>query len=307
MSDIYAKIKELENEIQQKKKQLAELRKSVPEKQVQNYKFITFNDEHVTLLDLFGDKNELFIIHNMGKNCSYCTMWADGFNGVYHHLAAKAGFVVSSPDAPKAQASIAAERQWKFQMISVKEHSFTADMGFRKDGHYYPGVSTFRKDEQGNIFLYAHAPFAPGDDYCVPWHLFDLLPSGSNNVKTKQKLNPHSPFQLTNQIAVGVNNYEKAISFYQNVIGMKLEQTFDNVSKLTICGISFYLEENEENPVFFEFSVEDLHAAKNFLIKNGCTITKEYSSTSVRVKDPFGLTYHVYESYKGDPKRPTYE
>ena len=79
------------------------------------------NNEQVSLLDLFGDKNELFVVHNMGKSCSYCTMWADGFNGIYHHLIDQASFVVASPDTPEVQENFAAERKWRFPMISVKK------------------------------------------------------------------------------------------------------------------------------------------------------------------------------------------
>lgn len=126
-SNLMEQIQLLEQEIMDKKKELAALRKSLPEKEVKNYEFMSSTDQKVTLLELFGDKDELMIIHNMGKSCSYCTTWADGFNGVYHHLSGKAAFVVSSPDLPHVQEEFAASRQWKFPMISVKESSFTEE------------------------------------------------------------------------------------------------------------------------------------------------------------------------------------
>ena len=39
-------------------------------------------DGEKRLSDLFGDADDLILIHNMGKGCPYCTLWADGFNGV---------------------------------------------------------------------------------------------------------------------------------------------------------------------------------------------------------------------------------
>ncbi|TVS08776.1 MAG: DUF899 domain-containing protein, partial [Phycisphaerales bacterium] len=45
---------------------------------VGEYAFTT-SDGEVSLADLFAGKRDLLIIHNMGKRCSYCTMWADGF------------------------------------------------------------------------------------------------------------------------------------------------------------------------------------------------------------------------------------
>ena len=62
-------------------------------------------DGAVRLSELFTDKPDLIVIHNMGASCRHCTLWADGFNGIYDHLANRAPFVVSSPDAPDTQAS----------------------------------------------------------------------------------------------------------------------------------------------------------------------------------------------------------
>lgn len=78
-------------------------------------------------------------------------MWADGFNGVHHHLMDKASFVVANPDDPTVQEDFAASRKWQFTMISVKETTFTSDMGFQNGSTLTPGVSTFSKDEDGNV------------------------------------------------------------------------------------------------------------------------------------------------------------
>lgn len=298
MITIQSQIKALEQEIIEKKKQLVELRKLIGERLVPNYEFVTSTNKQTTLLDLFCDKDELFVIHNMGKDCSYCTMWADGFNGVYHHLIAKAGFVLASPDYPSILEDYAAERKWQFPMISVKGSSFTEEVGFFKENQYYPGVSTFRRDEQNNIYLCTQAYFEPGDDYCVPWHLFDLLPSGSRNVQMTRKLNSQSSFQLTNNIAIGVKDYQNAIAFYREILGMKVAQIFENETKFTISGTNFFIESSSESIVHFEFAVEDIETTKSLLLEKGCQITKVYSPKSVLVKDPFGMRFHLYEPTK---------
>ena len=82
------------------KKQIRALQAEVEPEKVADYRFST-PDGTVMLSELFGDKQELFVIHNMGKSCSYCTLWADGFNGVQQHLRDRAAFVVSSPDSPE--------------------------------------------------------------------------------------------------------------------------------------------------------------------------------------------------------------
>ncbi|MGD6957598.1 DUF899 family protein [Rossellomorea aquimaris] len=62
-------IQALELEIMEKKKQLAQLRKEQTPQKVENYLFLTTDQKTVTLEELFKDKDELIIIHNMGRNC----------------------------------------------------------------------------------------------------------------------------------------------------------------------------------------------------------------------------------------------
>lgn len=112
-------ISSLEKELLEKKQLLAALRKKETAKKAVNYVFTSSNGHSVTLSELFKEKDELIIVHNMGKNCSYCTMWADGFNGVYHHIAKKAAFVLSTPDEPHIQDAFAAERRWQFPIVST--------------------------------------------------------------------------------------------------------------------------------------------------------------------------------------------
>ncbi|EDL64200.1 DUF899 family protein [Bacillus sp. SG-1] len=294
--NVIKEIEVLERDIYQKKKRLMELKKSIPESKVKNFEFVDSEERRVTLSGLFGEKNELMVIHNMGRSCRYCTMWADGFNGVYHYLNGKASFVVSSPDTPKAQADFAASRKWQFPMISVRNTAFAEEMGFKEEGRYLPGVSTFRKDAEGNIYLHRQSNFGQGDDYCVTWHLFDLLPSGSEGVDINERMNDRSPFQLTNNIAIGIKKYEQGVDFYRKVLGMKLEGSYINETKFSSNGTNFYIENHEENNVYFEFEVEDIKQSKQQLLKNGCIILKENSKKSLMVADPFGMKFHLYES-----------
>jgi predicted dithiol-disulfide oxidoreductase (DUF899 family) len=137
----------------------------------------------VKLSQLFGDKDTLFVVHNMGASCPYCTLWADGFNGVFHHLRDRAAFVVTSPDAPEKQRTFASGRGWRFPMVSCRGTTFPQDMGYWRDGPM-PGVSVFKR-ENGRILRVADTSFSPGDDYCNVWHLFDLIPEGADGWQPK--------------------------------------------------------------------------------------------------------------------------
>lgn len=176
--ELEQQITNLEKDIIEKKIQLAKLRKSITERRVENYQFQTPAGETIHLADLFGDKDELFVVHNMGKACSYCSLWADGFSSLYQHIARKAAFVLESPDEPSVLGEFAEYRQWTFPVISSINSTFKEDVGFAKGRQYKPGVSVFRREKNGDIFLGANAPFGPGDDFCAVWPLFDLLPSG---------------------------------------------------------------------------------------------------------------------------------
>lgn len=140
----------------------------------------------VTLSSLFGEKRDLFVIHNMGRGCNSCTMWADGFNGLYPHIADRAAFVVSSAEAPEQQAEFAASRGWKFPMVSTQGTTFAADMGFTNAaGKTMPGVSAFQKQD-GKIVRVSASGFNDTDEFCPVWRLFDLLPEGAADWRPKQ-------------------------------------------------------------------------------------------------------------------------
>jgi predicted dithiol-disulfide oxidoreductase (DUF899 family) len=134
----------------------------------------------VRLSELFGDKDDLILIHNMGAGCSSCGMWADGFNGVYDHLASRAAFVVASPDPVDAQRKLAARRGWRFPMVCYAESPLAQVLGYRdlagaNHGGWDAGASVFHRDGD-RIVRVSDARFMEFDDFCIVYHLFDLFP-----------------------------------------------------------------------------------------------------------------------------------
>jgi predicted dithiol-disulfide oxidoreductase (DUF899 family) len=173
------------NQLAAYREQIAGLRRKMREVQaaiepepVADYVFTTSAGPR-SLSALFGDKPDLFVILNMGISCPNCTLWADGYNGLYQHIADRAAFVVSSPDPPDVQQKFATGRGWRFPMVSHQETDFAADMGYRSDkGGWLPGVSAFRRDG-ARVVRVADTGLRPGDDFCTLWHLLDLLPEGA--------------------------------------------------------------------------------------------------------------------------------
>ncbi len=169
-------------ELDETRRKLVALRRRLPPEPVRDYE-LRDADGPVRLSEMFGNSDDLILVHNMGTGCSNCTMWADEFNGVCQHLQSRAAFVVVSPDSPRVQQEFARRRSWRFPMYSAEGTSFVKDMGFQWEEEefmsgYQPGVSVFRKKEDDTIVRVAKDYFGPGDLYCGVWHLFDLLPDG---------------------------------------------------------------------------------------------------------------------------------
>jgi len=174
------RLDELRQRIAQTREEMRSVQASVEPQATQNYRFATSAGE-VRLSELFGSKKDLFLIHNMGASCPYCTLWADGYNGIYHHLADRAAFVVSSPDSPEAQQRFAKARGWRFPMVSHAGTRFAEDMGYRSvNGNWLPGVSVFQR-EGDRIVRVSDSGFGPGDDFCSLWHFLELLRGGRGN------------------------------------------------------------------------------------------------------------------------------
>jgi predicted dithiol-disulfide oxidoreductase (DUF899 family) len=186
IKEVDDQVNAIEAEIMELKQKISKVRKTRPLEPVQDYQLTNKEGAPVKLSELFGDKTDLLLIHNMGQGCSYCTLWADGFNGELDHLESRAAFVVVSPNSPEQQQTFAEKRGWKFKMASSAGTTFTEDLGFvLEPGSTYPGISAFHKDEAGQIFRTGKAFFGPGDDFCGVWPMIDLLKGGEKGWEPK--------------------------------------------------------------------------------------------------------------------------
>lgn len=175
-------IQQLQKQIHELKARLSEARRSAPHEQVEDYELRRVDGAPVRLSELFDGREDLLVVHNMGKGCAYCTLWADGFRGFAPHLQNRCSFVLCSNDDPETAREFADSRGWNYPVVSGAESGFAKDMGFAsEDGKPWPGVSAFHKGNDGVIVRTGSAPFGPGDDFCSPWPLFDLLRGGAGD------------------------------------------------------------------------------------------------------------------------------
>ncbi len=171
MSD---EIAALEMELYEKTLKLAKLRSESkdPGVEVQNYKFSTLTGE-VSLLELFAGKQFLYLIHNMGQACRYCTLWADGINPFLPHLEDRCAVVLVALDRPAVPQGFANDRGWRFRMASHGGGAYISEQTVMPGSDNMPGVVVYRRD--GNkIFKKRSAIFGPGDLYCSIWNLLGL-------------------------------------------------------------------------------------------------------------------------------------
>ena len=166
------KIQQIEQQIGELTAQLYALRKTSPALAVPNYTFET-NAGETTLLDLFGPHDKLFAIHNMGQGCRYCTLWADGFNGLLSHLESAMSVVLLSKDPPELQRRFANSRGWRFALASHANSNYLSEQTVYGDASNYPGAVIYeKKDDQ--IFRKNACVFGPGDLYCTMWNVLGL-------------------------------------------------------------------------------------------------------------------------------------
>lgn len=145
------KLNSYRQQIAQIRSSMRKVQSGIEPQEVSDYNFKTLLGE-VSLSSLFGGKDDLFVIHNMGASCAYCTLWADGYNGAYDHLASRAAFVISSPDTPDVQKRFAEKRGWRFPMVSHQGSAFAADMGYRTEkGSFLPGVSAQKRENISRV------------------------------------------------------------------------------------------------------------------------------------------------------------
>jgi predicted dithiol-disulfide oxidoreductase (DUF899 family) len=179
-----AQIEQKEKELRALNTELLELKRKAYAMPVRDYTLTASDGSTVKLSEAFGDKDQLVLIHNMGFRCSYCTMWADGFNSLYPYVQRRAAFVLLSNDPPEKQTSGAAARGWTFPMLSAQGTSLFNDLGFQDgDGSDWPGVSTLVKDPDGSLRRASADIFGPGDNYNAAWHLMDLLERNDESIE----------------------------------------------------------------------------------------------------------------------------
>lgn len=174
--------------------ELARRRQSLPWVAVdQAYTFET-EDGPRTLADLFDGHSQLIVYHFMfgadwPEGCPSCSFWADNYDGLDVHLAARDVALTAVSIAPLDQLLAYRERMgWSFEWVSSAGTTFNHDFEVAGSSRYnfkatdepigeLPGLSVFALDE-GAVYR-TYSAYARGlDVFNSAYQLLDMVPKG---------------------------------------------------------------------------------------------------------------------------------
>ena len=191
-----------EKEFTRLRDELSRERRELPWERVdKEYAFESPNGRE-TLADLFGGHSQLIVYHFMyGPDweigCRSCSFWADNFNNIVPHLAARDASLVAVSLAPLQKLQAQAQRfGWTFKWVSSHGGDFNFDyhVSFspaaleRGEAVYnytpqklgsteMPGISAFFRD--GNQIYHSYSTYARGLDMLnAAYHYLDITPKG---------------------------------------------------------------------------------------------------------------------------------
>ena len=178
-SDAAAMISDLERQVFELTERLNAMRRAaigtpVPDYDLQNIEGAT------RLRELFGDRDKLLAIHNMGEGCRYCTLWADGINAFLPHLESELSVVLLSRDPPATQRRFANSRGWRFRLASHGGGDYIREQSTSPGVENMPGAVLYELDD-GAILRKNAVVFGPGDLFCSVWNLLALAGFSTDN------------------------------------------------------------------------------------------------------------------------------
>ena len=192
-----------EKEFTRARDRLSEERRALPWVKVEKPYLFDSAEGSKTLADLFRGRPQLVVQHFMfapewNEGCKSCSFWADGYERMIPHLAARDTTFVAISRAPLAKLEAFKKRMgWTFDWVSSAPSDFNFDyaVSFTPDqvksgAKVYnfgtagfgageaPGVSVFYRDQAGDIF-HTYSCFARGLDMMnAAYHYLDLTPLG---------------------------------------------------------------------------------------------------------------------------------
>ena len=104
-------------------------------------------------------------------------------------------------------------------------------------------------------------------------------------------------FRMSPNIAVRSDRFDEAVRFYTEVIGFKNRSQDPELADLDASPLNIFVIEDDElqGPVM-ELFVDDLEAARQELVANGCKVLRwKGKGQDCYIEDPFEVIYNIWE------------
>lgn len=174
--------------------ELARQRQALPWVRVdETYEFDTEQGTR-SLDELFGGHSQLIVYHFMfgtdwPEGCPSCSFWADNYDGIGVHLAARDVAFTAVSTAPLDQLLAYRDRMdWSFPWVSSAGSTFNRDFEVTGSSRYnyaatdepidqLPGLSVFARED--DTVFHTYSAYARGlDVFNSAYQLLDMVPKG---------------------------------------------------------------------------------------------------------------------------------
>lgn len=104
-------------------------------------------------------------------------------------------------------------------------------------------------------------------------------------------------FKMSTNIAVETGDVTSAKAFYSDVLGFKLKEDQEDFAELDASPLCMFIQDDPDvKGVVMELFVDDLEAAREYLVENGCRIIRwKGKGDDCYIEDPFGLRFNIWE------------
>lgn len=104
--------------------------------------------------------------------------------------------------------------------------------------------------------------------------------------------------KMSPNVAVRTKRFSEAVDFYERVLGFENRSTDPTLSDHDADPFNlFVIEDAEVRGPVMELFVDDLEAARDYLVAAGCEVVRwRGEGQDCYIRDPFGVTYNLWKA-----------
>ena len=109
-------------------------------------------------------------------------------------------------------------------------------------------------------------------------------------------------FRMSPNVALPTDRPNEARQFYKDVLGFPVRHLEPATTEFNASPLSLFVDTEQAAPrdglqgPVLELEVEDVEAAREHLVANGCTVLRwEGRGGDCYLRDPFGMTFNLWQ------------